>query len=134
MPIPFELVIDGPPVSQQARRRDRVRQWTDEVRSIASNAWNSEPPVDEVLSVTVTYLFDSIPIDVDNIPKPILDALKGMVYSDDSQIIDLHCRTRKMTDSLQISDPPAALTEYLLQSRPVVHISVIYALRREVSF
>ena len=133
MPIPFEIAIGGPPVSQQARRRERVRQWADEVRAIAGGIWGSDPPVAETLSVTITYLFDSIRIDVDNIPKPILDALKSMVFTDDSQVIDLHCRTRHMTESLQVSNPPAALEEYMRQARPVVHVSVTYALEREVS-
>jgi hypothetical protein len=30
-----ELLIDGPPVSQQARRRSRVREYTREVRGLA---------------------------------------------------------------------------------------------------
>ena len=33
---------------------------------------------------TITYFFDGAALDVDNIPKPILDALKGVVYFDDS--------------------------------------------------
>ena len=134
MPIPFEFLIDGPPVSQQARRRDRVRQWAEEVRSNADRVWGSGPPAVEALAVTITYLFDITPIDVDNIPKPILDALKGMVFTDDSQVIDLHCRARQMTDNLQVSDPPAELVEHLRQSRPVVHVSVTHALRQAVSF
>ncbi len=34
--------------------------------------------------VTITYVYDEVPLDVDNIPKPILDALKGLVFSDDN--------------------------------------------------
>ena len=29
--LPFEFVIDGPPVSQQARRRARLRDWISKV-------------------------------------------------------------------------------------------------------
>ena len=28
--------------------------------------------------VTITYFLDSSPLDVDNVPKPILDALRGL--------------------------------------------------------
>ena len=45
MPIPFEFVIGGPPVSQQSRRRERVREWTEEVEVAARKRWNREPPV-----------------------------------------------------------------------------------------
>ena len=48
--------------------------------------------------VVLTYYFKdesrSESLDVDNIPKPILDALSGLVYADDRQITDLVCRKR----------------------------------------
>ena len=47
--------------------------------------------------MTITYFHGSDPLDVDNIPKPILDALKGLVYSDDSHVSDLLCRKRDLS-------------------------------------
>ena len=82
MPMPFELVLDGPPVSLQART-NAVRNWRDTVRGAAVRRWNNESPFAGEVTVTITYLFDSVnsaSLDVDNIPKPILDALKGLVY------------------------------------------------------
>jgi crossover junction endodeoxyribonuclease RusA len=91
--LPFEFVIEGPPVSQQARRRNRVRQWSGEVRSIAENYWPvGAPPVTVPIMLTITYFYDSVLVYVDNIPKPILDALKGLVYLDDNQVTDILCR------------------------------------------
>ena len=86
------------------------------------------------LMVTITYFFDSTPFDVDNIPKPILDALKGMVFTDDSQVFDLICRKRDLNDNLQIQNPSSELSEYLSESKEVLHIIVADALNREVQF
>ena len=121
-------------MSQQARRRDRVREWVEEVKRVAEGAWDSDPPATGPLTVAITYFFDSTSFDVDNIPKPILDALKGMVFADDSQIFDLLCRKRNMNDNLQIQNPSPDLIDFLLQSRQVLHIAVSNALEREVSF
>ena len=121
-------------MSQQSRRRERVRQWTEEIQGVASKKWNREPHVTGPLMVTITYFFDSTPFDVDNIPKPILDALKGMVFADDSQVFDLVCRKRDLNGSLQIQNPSPELIEYLSESKEVLHISVANALSREVQF
>lgn len=121
-------------MSQQARRGDRVREWVKEVKRVAEGAWDSDPPATGPLTAAITYFFDSTSFDVDYIPKPILDALKGMVFADDSQIFDLLCRKRDMNDNLQIQNPSPDLIDFLLQSRQVLHIAVSNALEREVSF
>ena len=86
MPLPLEFVVVGSPMSKQTRRRKRVRVWTQHVQNFAGLRWGVEQPFVGDVMVTITYLYNrrSINIDVDNIPKPILDALKGLVYSDDS--------------------------------------------------
>ena len=124
MAIPLEFTIDGSPVSQQARRRQRVREWQQEVRNVAEREWKGEPPVAEELMVTIIYVYDAIPLDVDNIPKPILDALKGLVFINDNQITDLICRKRDMSTELQVQYFSPALDEALDGSTPFVHIIV----------
>lgn len=94
---PFEFIIDGPPVSQQARRRDRLRLWKAIVRHEAEKEWPAgEPPFDGVAVLKVTYFYDAVSVDVDNIVKPIQDALVGLVYIDDSQVSDMICRKRNL--------------------------------------
>lgn len=96
--------------------------------------WNTDTPVSVAVMVTITYFFNGTPFDVDNIPKPILDALKGTIFSDDAQVFDLLCRKRDITEDLQIQNPSPELIEYLQESKQVLHISVTEALKREVSF
>jgi Holliday junction resolvase RusA-like endonuclease len=110
----FEFVIDGPPVSQQARRRERVREWRDEVRRAAEQHW----PAGELLAtgpvmLTITYLYERVSMDRDNIPKPISDALKGLVYLDDEQVTDVVCRKRDFTKTLRIENPSSVLADGL---------------------
>lgn len=105
-----------------------------EVQSAARERWDAEPPADGSVAVTITYFFDDVELDVDNIPKPILDALEGLAYYDDSQVSDLLCRKRDLNDAPAFGSPSPDLLEYLADSKQVLHISVADALIREVTF
>ena len=83
--------------------------------------------------VTITYFFEGASLDVDNIPKPILDALNGVVYSDDSQVTDLLCRKRDLSGDLRIPQPSALLLESLSQAEQFLHIIVTDASSQEVA-
>ena len=133
MPIPFEIVLFGPPVSQQARRRRIVREWTSEVQRVARTHWGTETSFDGEVMVTITYFFEGALLDVDNIPKPIFDALNGVVYSDDSQVTDLLCRKRDLSGDLRIPQPSALLLKSLSQSEQFLHIVVADASSQEVA-
>ena len=122
---PFEFVMSGPPVSQQARNRARVRAWTGRVRSAAEQGWEGAPLAGEV-AVAITYYFaEGVNVDVDNIPKPILDALKGVAYGDDRQVFDLLCRKRERRIALLNAPNYSALVESSLDRfEEFVHIIV----------
>ena len=82
--------------------------------------------------VTITYLFNDASLDVDNVPKPILDALKGLIYSDDAQVTDLLCRKRDMNGDLRIPNPSPVLLANLGRSEQFLHISIANAQSQEV--
>ena len=50
--------------------------------------------------LTVMYFYESGSMDIDNLPKPISDALKGLVYLDDEQVTDIVCRKRNLNREL----------------------------------
>lgn len=133
MTIPFEFVIGGPPVSQQTRRRTLVKEWTQEVKNVAESSWDTAPPFAGEVMVTITYFFEGGSLDVDNMPKPILDALKELVYSDDSQVTDLLCRKRNLNGDLRIQNPSSVLLDTLRHSEQFLHITVGNALTQEVA-
>lgn len=82
--------------------------------------------------VVITYYFKRGSLDVDNMPKPILDALNGLVYADDSQVTDLVCRKRDRNRDLQFENPSPVLLDSLGRSDQFLHITVAHALSLEV--
>ena len=84
--------------------------------------------------MTITYFFENVDLDLDNIPKPILDALKGLIYNDDSQITDLICRKRERNRDMQVLNASPILQEFLDRPGQFLHISVSEAQSGEVTF
>ena len=83
--------------------------------------------------VIITYFYEDAALDVDNIPKPILDALKGLVYSDDTEVSDLLCRKRDLNGDLRIQNPSSVLLDTLRNSeQQFLHITVDNALNQEL--
>ena len=109
-----------------------MREWSQEVQNIAGEIWDSDLPYTGEVMVTITYFYEGASLDVDNIPKPILDALKGLIYSDDSQVSDLLCRKRDLRGDLRIYNPSAILLESLSTSEGLLHIAVVNAMNQEV--
>ena len=135
MALPLEFVIVRDPVSQQARRRDLVRQWIQQVRREAEQHWNNDDsPHDGPVMLTITYLYDRVDLDVDNIPKPIMDALKGLAYSDDGQVTDMLCRKRDIHDDLQFLDFSQIVMDAFGREERFVHILVEEAQTLEVVY
>ena len=58
-------------------------------------------PVTEPVMIAITHFYGGASMDVDNIPKPVLDALKGLVYVDDEQLTDITCRKRDLNATLR---------------------------------
>ena len=132
MPTPFEFVVPGSPVSQQTRRKELLREWMHTVQQVARQGWVAEPPLVGAVAVTITWFYDSDLLDVDNIPKAVLDALKGIVYDDDRRVSDLLCRKRDLSEELVIQNPSTTLLDSLHDGQPFLHVSVAEATTREI--
>ena len=132
MTLPFDFTIAGPPVSQQARRSERIEEWRDAVQAAANRLWLGAPPVESVVMVTVIYFHDGRRFDVDNIPKPILDALNGLVFSDDNQVTDLVCRKLNLDELPRVVSGSEVLKEAIDNGGQFLHIVVEKSPEREV--
>lgn len=131
MPVPVEFVVEGPPLSPQARGRAR---WIRAVQAAALEQWEAGSPVTVDVVVAITYFYHGrAAIDVDNMAKPILDALKGFVYRDDDQVSALVSRKRNRSNDLPHSDWSDVLMERLSAPGSFVHILVDDAKDREVT-
>ncbi len=84
--------------------------------------------------LTITYFHEGNSLDVDNIPKPILDALKDLVYSDDTQVTDLVCRKRNLNDDLRIVNSSSVLAEGFDRGNEFLYVVVEDAPDQEVIF
>lgn len=129
----FEFIVDGPPVSQQTRRRERLRAWKLEVRREAEKYWTSEQKIATgAVMLQLTYFYDSIAMDVDNIVKPIQDAIIGLVYIDDDQVTDVLVRKRYLLGNFQEKGLTTILEEGFARKNEFLYIVVTEAPDQEV--
>jgi crossover junction endodeoxyribonuclease RusA len=104
----FEFVVQGFPRTADSKSR---RSWQKDVTAAAASAWPpGVEPLQGELSARIIYFFtDSTNRDVDNIIKPILDALKGLVFVDDNIIFEVTARKTQKVAGLTIKDAPSCL-------------------------
>ena len=125
--LPFEFIVDGPPVSYQTRHAARLHAWQRVVRAAAAQRWPANtPPVQVRLSLTVTYYHDgvSVRIDNDNLVKPIQDALNGLVYEDDRQITDTYVRKTDLNGSFRVRGMSPVLAEGFCRDNEFLYIRI----------
>lgn len=125
--------MDGPPVSQQTRRRERLRDWKMVVRQEAEKYWSpGQKAATGLVMLQITYFYDSIAIDVDNIVKPIQDAIIGLAYIDDDQVTDVLVRKRNLSGNFKIENMTSTLAEGFARGNEFLHIVVNDAPDQEV--
>lgn len=64
-------------------------------------------------------------MDVDNIVKPIQDALIGLAYVDDTQVTDVLVRKRNLSGNFRIENMTPILAEGFSRGNEFLHIVVI---------
>ena len=122
---PFEFLIKSRPVSQQTRRRERLREWKEFVRREATRYWSAtHVPANGPVCITLVYLYDEAALDVDNFIKPIQDALVGLAFSDDSVITDVIIRCRQLQGTFDLSRASSVLIEGFEYSDEFVYVHV----------
>jgi len=104
------VIVKGRPASVGASSRTR-RSWQAQIESEARQLF-ATPLQDSDLRITITFFYNALPdSDTDNISKPICDALKGIAYNDDCQLMERNARRRDINGSFQIKgiDPEVAV-------------------------
>lgn len=122
----FEFLIPKRPVSHQTKRRRNLQDWKAYVRKEAAKLWNSEtPPVSSPsLRFTIVYLCDNSPADIDNIIKPIQDALVGLVFEDDFLVSDVDSHRRPLQEPIDITNLPPLLQSGIIEGNECVYVRV----------
>lgn len=94
----FEFCLRGPAVSARAKDRALLKGWTDRVSSAARAAWpQGVQPLQGDLAVSISEFSEGVGAkDRDNLAKPILDAMQGIIYANDRQVRDLRVDRRDL--------------------------------------
>ena len=71
----------------------------------------------------ITYFYDGVSADVDNIVKPIQDALVGLIYADDDQVTDVLCRKRNLNGNFTIPLSPV-LAEGFTRGNEFLYVKI----------
>lgn len=118
--------MKGIPVS--VNNRDRG-PWQKLVEQAARAAIKEEDKLSaECRGIIVYFYFGSTGLDVDNIIKPISDALCAIAYHDDKIVGEWIVRKTDLGQT-ELVDPPAALVEHLEEwvaaRQPFVYVCVV---------
>lgn len=125
----FEFVIPKRPVSLQTRKRNSLNNWKSYVRSEVAKSWKDDIVRHVALHLTLIFLYDTAPLDIDNIVKPIQDALVGLVYEDDALITDVSAHRRHVlslysADGVYPVKYPELLIRAILAQRECVYVRI----------
>jgi crossover junction endodeoxyribonuclease RusA len=121
---PIEFLVHGTPVSLQAKRPESRAQWQERVR-LASRAVLPEGHWATTGRVSVTmYYFPDAPMrgDIDNIVKPVLDALGRHIYLDDSQVERVVIQKFEPGNIFSFATPSATLAAAMDARKPVLYV------------
>ena len=123
--LPFEFIVIGVPVSHQTKNRARLQTWRTQVRNAAQALWPPEAsPVTVQVRMRIVYYYDGAPLDIDNMLKPIQDALNGLVYEDDRQVSDLVVGKRSLNGSYRVRGMSLALARGFVNGTDFIHVLI----------
>lgn len=120
----FECAVVGVPKSPASGSR---RAWQETVRSAVRRTLDDEwRPLAVPVSAVIVYFHSGYAkrIDVDNMAKPILDALTGEVLVDDGWVDQLVARRTRLHAELEIRDASQTLAQALEEDRDFVLIRI----------
>jgi crossover junction endodeoxyribonuclease RusA len=123
--IPFEFIVIGSPVSLQTNNRTLLQSWKAKVRQAAAAclAAGTSPTIDPI-QVIITHYYTGQPPDIDNIIKPIIDALNLLVYVDDKQVTDLTVKRRNFRDLVISQTTHALIAQAIANGENFIHVKI----------
>jgi crossover junction endodeoxyribonuclease RusA len=121
---PLEFLVEGTPVSHQAKRPESRANWRARVKE-ASRAVLPEGHWATRGRIAATLFYfpaAAAPGDIDNIVKPILDALGRHIYIDDSQIERIVVQKFEPGNVFPFSSPSPTLENALNGAKPILYV------------
>lgn len=99
MTSPIVFIVDGEPVPKQSYRSvkgggysdPRVKEWQRRVSWAATLAMQGRSMLEGPVAIRIVFcLSNRRRTDLDNLNKGVSDALNGIVFKDDHQVVNLH--------------------------------------------
>ena len=84
------------------------------------------------MALTLIYLYEEAALDIDNISKPIQDALIGLVFTDDALVSDAVIRKRNLAGEFDLHDVPSLLLEGFERGGEFIYLRITDAPSQEV--
>lgn len=121
----LEFAVIGPPVSAQSKNKALKNAWIGRVQNAARVNWPADAaPIAGTVKVTIVYYFEVKKLDGDNLAKPILDALQGLVYHDDNQVTDVVVRRTNIDGRFRIRRMSQLLANAFVSGDEFIHVQV----------
>lgn len=123
------IIVKGTPKSIQAHS---LASWKAEVVAAARQVFSS-PLTAENITVRIAVYYNKLPtFDTDNISKPIVDALQGIAYDDDSQVMERRAIKKTLDGSYRIKGVDPKLVVAMAEGVDFVCIEVRELSKEEV--
>ena len=132
---PIEFIVSGTPVSQNPARRKNYHDWQAQIRAASSAVMPSPHFATEAkLSVVLYYLpVEVMRGDLDNIIKPILDALKQHLFVDDHQVERLLVQKFEPEQTPDLAERASAMLKSAWDlPRPLLYIRISDTIDQEI--
>jgi crossover junction endodeoxyribonuclease RusA len=128
---PVEFIVSGTPASLQTKRPETRAIWKRRVRQASQSTlpeghFATRGPI----AVTLFYFPDAMMRgDIDNIVKPVLDALSQHIYVDDQQVERVWVQKFEPGGDTVFNDPSSVLANAILANailgvRPLLFVRV----------
>jgi hypothetical protein len=119
-------------VSAQARNRALLAAWQRRVRAAGEAAWPSgQAPIGVAVELRITHYAERQVSDMDNMVKPIQDALQGIAYVNDRLVKDAHGNWRDIDGRFRVRYISGPLAAAFGHGAEFVHIRLWFAPEQE---
>lgn len=123
--LPIEFTFEGPPLSFQSKNKTRKRAYKARIEAAARNVLPAGfVPIADEVNIVITYYYEGSTPDIDNIIKPIQDALIDVIYLDDSQISDTRSRKKNIDSSYRIRNASLQIVQAFSNGTEFIHVKI----------
>ncbi len=123
---PIEFLVHGTPVSHQTKRPAAKAAWQKRIRQASMTAIPAPHFVSEGRIAVSLYYLPGEPMegDIDNIVKPILDALCRLIYIDDRQVERVVVQKFEPGNVFNFAQPTTTFVKALADAKPVLYVRI----------